>query len=132
MADLAAQHGLPLMTFRLGYATFHGETGVSADYQWWGRLVKTCMALGTVPDLEDLREGLTSVDYMTKALAWISRNPAALGRKFNLINSPEANLTLREFSRGWNATSACGSGSCRSANGAMRGRPISTHRSIRY
>lgn len=97
MADLAAQRGLPLMTFRLGYATFHGETGASADYQWWGRLVKTCMALGAVPDLQDLREGLTSVDYMTKALAWISRNPAALGRKFNLINSPEANLTLRAF-----------------------------------
>ncbi|WP_175673698.1 amino acid adenylation domain-containing protein [Burkholderia ambifaria] len=97
MADLAAQRGLPLMTFRLGYATFHGETGVSADYQWWGRLVKTCIALGTVPDLDDLREGLTSVDYMTKALARISRNPAALGRKFNLINSPETNITLKEF-----------------------------------
>lgn len=97
MADLAGQRGLPLMTFRLGYATFHGETGVSADYQWWGRLVRTCIALGTVPDLQDLREGLTSVDYMTKALARISRNPAALGRKFNLINSPETDLTLREF-----------------------------------
>ncbi|WP_425102721.1 thioester reductase domain-containing protein [Burkholderia ambifaria] len=97
MADLAGQRGLPLMTFRLGYATFHGETGVSADYQWWGRLVKTCIALGIVPDLDDLREGLTSVDYMTKALARISRNPAALGRKFNLINSPETNITLKEF-----------------------------------
>ncbi|WP_193101186.1 non-ribosomal peptide synthetase [Burkholderia sp. Z1] len=97
MGDLAAQRGLPLMTFRLGYATFHGETGVSADYQWWGRLVKTCIALGAVPDLQDLREGLTSVDYMTKALARISRNPAALGLKFNLINSPETDLTLREF-----------------------------------
>ncbi|WP_423761305.1 amino acid adenylation domain-containing protein [Burkholderia sp. NLJ2] len=97
MADLAEQRGLPLMTFRLGYATFHSVTGVSADYQWWGRLVKTCIALGTVPDLHDLREGLTTVDYMTKALARISRDPAALGRKFNLINSPETNLTLREF-----------------------------------
>ncbi|AZQ54634.1 non-ribosomal peptide synthetase [Burkholderia cenocepacia] len=97
MADLAARRGLPLMTFRLGYATFHGETGVSADYQWWGRLVKTCIALGTVPDLHDLREGLTSVDYMTKAIARISRDPAALGRKFNLINSPETDITLKEF-----------------------------------
>ncbi|MDR5666011.1 amino acid adenylation domain-containing protein [Burkholderia cenocepacia] len=97
MADQAAQRGLPLMTFRLGYATFHGETGVSADYQWWGRLVKTCIALGTVPDLNDLREGLTSVDYMTKAIARISRDPAALGRKFNLINSPETDMTLKEF-----------------------------------
>ncbi|KVL40522.1 non-ribosomal peptide synthetase [Burkholderia sp. MSMB1835] len=97
MADLAAQRGLPLMTFRLGYATFHGETGVSADYQWWGRLVKTCIALGTVPDLHDLREGLTSVDYMTKAIARISRQPAALGRKFNLINSPGTDMTLKAF-----------------------------------
>ncbi|WP_175845451.1 non-ribosomal peptide synthetase [Burkholderia arboris] len=97
MADLAVQRGLPLMTFRLGYATFHGETGVSADYQWWGRLVRTCIALGTVPDLHDLREGLTSVDYMTKALARIARNPAALGRKFNLINSPESDMTLKAF-----------------------------------
>ncbi|HEF5872961.1 TPA: non-ribosomal peptide synthetase [Burkholderia cenocepacia] len=97
MADLAAQRGLPLMTFRLGYATFHGETGVSADYQWWGRLVKTCIALGAVPDLHDLREGLTSVDYMTKAIARISRDPAALRRKFNLINSPETDITLKEF-----------------------------------
>lgn len=97
IADLAAQRGLPLMTFRLGYATFHSETGVSADYQWWGRLVKTCLARGTVPDLHDLREGLSTVDYMTKALAYISRKPEALGRKFNLINSPGTNLTLLEF-----------------------------------
>ncbi|MBJ9963112.1 non-ribosomal peptide synthetase [Burkholderia seminalis] len=97
MADEAARRGLPLMTFRLGYATFHGETGVSADYQWWGRLVKTCIALGTVPDLHDLREGLTSVDYMTKAIARISRDPAALGHKFNLINSPGTDMTLKAF-----------------------------------
>jgi amino acid adenylation domain-containing protein/thioester reductase-like protein len=97
MADLAARQGLPLMTFRLGYATFHSETGVSADYQWWGRLIKTCLARGTVPDLHDLREGLSTVDYMTRALAHISRKPEALGRKFNLINSPETNLTLLEF-----------------------------------
>ena len=28
--------GLPLMTFRTGYATCHSRTGVNADYQWWG------------------------------------------------------------------------------------------------
>ncbi|MFI8418442.1 non-ribosomal peptide synthetase [Serratia sp. NPDC078593] len=43
IADLAASQGLPLMTFRLGYATYHSQTGTSADYQWWGRLVKTCL-----------------------------------------------------------------------------------------
>lgn len=97
IADLAASHGLPLMTFRLGYATFHRTTGVCADYQWWARLVKTCIAFGNLPDLHDLREGLTTVDYMVSAIAHISRNPKALGKKFNLIHSPDNNLTLQGF-----------------------------------
>lgn len=97
IADLAAAHGLPLMTFRLGYATFNSRTGLSASYQWWGRLVETCIKFGAIPDLRDLREGLTTVDYMTRAIAHISRNPAALTKKFNLIHSDENNLTLKQF-----------------------------------
>lgn len=97
IADLAAQQGLPLMTFRLGYATSHSQSGVSADYQWWGRLVKTCLSSGTVPELHDLREGLTTVDYMTRTIAHISRNPQALGLKFNLIHQDSNNLTLQQF-----------------------------------
>jgi len=97
IADLAAAQGLPLMTFRLGYATCHSRTGVNADYQWWGRLVKTCISSGTVPDLREMREGLTTVDYMTRAIAHVSRNPQALGQKFNLIHQGDNNLTLREF-----------------------------------
>lgn len=97
IADLAAAQGLPLITFRLGYATSHSQTGVSASYQWWGRLVKTCISSGSVPDLHDLREGLTTVDYMTRAIAHISRNPQALGHKFNLIHEHHNNLTLKAF-----------------------------------
>ncbi|MDK1704580.1 amino acid adenylation domain-containing protein [Serratia rubidaea] len=99
IADLAAQQGLPLMTFRLGYATSHSRSGVSADYQWWGQLVQTCLNSGTVPDLRDLREGLTTVDYMTRAIAHISGNPQALGLKFNLIHENSNNLTLQQFFR---------------------------------
>lgn len=65
------------MTFRLGYATCHSRTGVNADYQWWGRLVKTCISSGTVPDLQDMREGLTTVDYMTRAIARLSQSAGA-------------------------------------------------------
>jgi amino acid adenylation domain-containing protein/thioester reductase-like protein len=97
LADAAEARGLPLATFRLGYATYHSETGLSANYQWWGRLVKTCIALGVVPDLHELHEGLTSVDYMTRAIARISTNPQAFGKKFNLIHSGEANVSLRSF-----------------------------------
>lgn len=97
IADLAAEKGLPLMTFRLGYATCDSRTGEFAEYQWWSRLIQTCLAFKAIPALTNLREGLTTVDYMCEAIGRISRNPLALGKKFNLIPSPEKNLTLEDF-----------------------------------
>lgn len=97
IADMAAAKGLPLMTFRLGYATCHSRTGVCADYQWWGRFIKTCLEHGAVPDLRKMREGLTTVDYMVKAVAHIARQPAALGKKFNLCQTLHRDPNLKQF-----------------------------------
>lgn len=97
VADLAAKEGLPLITYRLGYAMCHSETGASAPYQWWSGLVKNCVEFQSYPALTELREGLITVDYMTKAMAHITKNKDAIGKKFNLIASPETNLTLEDF-----------------------------------
>ena len=97
IADLAASKGLPLMTFRLGYATCHSRTGACADYQWWGRFIKTCLEKGRVPDLQKMREGLTTVDYMAQAVAHIAHQPAALGKKFNLCQTTRNDLDLKQF-----------------------------------
>lgn len=97
VADLAAKEGLPLITYRLGYAMCHSETGASAPYQWWSGLVKNCVEFQSYPALTELREGLITVDYMTKAMAYITKNKEAIGKKFNLIASPETNLTLEDF-----------------------------------
>ncbi|MDN3695425.1 amino acid adenylation domain-containing protein [Chryseobacterium tructae] len=97
IADLAVKEGLPLITYRLGYAMCHSETGASAPYQWWSGLVKNCVEFQSYPALTELREGLITVDYMTQAMAHITRNKEAIGKKFNLIASPETNLTLEDF-----------------------------------
>ena len=97
IADLAASKGLPVITHRLGYAMCNSETGACAPYQWWAGLVKTCIESGNYPALHELREGLITVDYMTKAIVHISKNPEAIGKKFNLIARPETNLTLEDF-----------------------------------
>ena len=97
LADRASSAGLPVMTFRLGYATCHSRTGVCASYQWWGRFIQTCLKYNAVPDLQQLLEGLTTVDYMVEAVACISRIPEALGQKFNLIQSDSTNLDLQAF-----------------------------------
>ena len=97
IADLASKEGLPLITYRLGYAMCHSETGASAPYQWWSGLMKNCIEFQSYPMLTELREGLITVDYMTKSMAYITKNKDAIGKKFNLIASPETNLTLEAF-----------------------------------
>lgn len=97
VADLAAKEGLPLITYRLGYAMCHSETGASAPYQWWSGLVKNCVEFQSYPALTELREGLITVDYMTQTMAHITKNKEAIGKKFNLIARPETNLTLEDF-----------------------------------
>ncbi|NNA95555.1 amino acid adenylation domain-containing protein [Pseudomonas gessardii] len=99
LADLAASQGLPVATFRLGYATCHSVTGVCANYQWWGRFIQTCLTHNAVPDLHNMREGLTTVDYMVRAIAFISRKPEAMGKKLNLCQTDSTNLDLKEFCR---------------------------------
>lgn len=97
LADLAASQGLPVITHRLGYAMCHSQTGASAPYQWWSGLVRNCIEFQSYPTLKELREGLITVDYMTRSIVHISRNKKAIGQKFNLIASPETNLTLEDF-----------------------------------
>ena len=97
IADLAAKEGLPLIIYRLGYAMCHSKSGASAPYQWWSGLVKNCIEFKSYPALTELREGLITVDYMTKTMAHITKNKEAVGKKFNLIASPETNLTLEDF-----------------------------------
>ncbi|TWF40432.1 amino acid adenylation domain-containing protein/thioester reductase-like protein [Chitinophaga polysaccharea] len=97
VADLAAAAGVPVITFRLGYAMCHSQSGASAPYQWWASLVKNCVQYASYPALRELREGLITVDYMAKAIVHITKNKEAIGQKFNLICSPETNLTLEQF-----------------------------------
>jgi amino acid adenylation domain-containing protein/thioester reductase-like protein len=97
VADLAASQGLPVMTYRLGYAMCHSKTGACATYQWWSSLIKVCLRYNAYPALVELREGLITVDYMVQSLAHITSQPDAIGKKFNLIASPSNNLTLEQF-----------------------------------
>lgn len=97
IVNLAENQGLPVITYRLGYTVCHSKTGVSAPGQWWAGLIKNSIESESYPLLPGLREGLVTVDYVTKAIAHISRNEAAIGRKFNLIPSAETNLTLEDF-----------------------------------
>jgi thioester reductase-like protein len=97
IAALAVAKGLPVILYRIGNSMCHSSTGVSASGNWWSMLVKGCIQAGAFPKLYAFREDLTTVDYITGAIAHISRQPTATGRKFNLLHTPPANITLTAF-----------------------------------
>lgn len=97
VAQQAIEQGVPIVIFRLGYVFCHSLTGATARYQWWGLLVRTCIELKTYPILIDQREELVSVDFISKAVAYISKNPDAAGQIFHLCPHPKDNMPMMEF-----------------------------------
>lgn len=97
IAQEAIKQGVPITIFRLGYVFCHSRTGATAKYQWWSALVKTCIQLKCYPILINQKEELTMVDFVSKAIAHISKKTAAIGKVFQLSPEPENNITVMEF-----------------------------------
>ncbi|MGI9652938.1 thioester reductase domain-containing protein [Chryseobacterium sp. RLHN22] len=97
VAQEAIKQGVPIVIFRLGYVFCHSLTGATAKYQWWGSLIKTCIQLKAYPILIDQKEELTMVDFVSKAVTYISKNPDSIGQIFHLSPEPEDNMTVTEF-----------------------------------
>ncbi|WP_428229025.1 amino acid adenylation domain-containing protein [Flavobacterium sp.] len=93
----AIKLGIPIIIFRLGYTFCHSITGATAKYQWWSLLVKCCVQLKHYPILLDQKEELVSVDFISKSIAHISKNPKAIGEIFHLSPAPKDNMTVMEF-----------------------------------
>ncbi|MNJ85083.1 Linear gramicidin synthase subunit D [compost metagenome] len=97
VAQEAIRQGVPIVIFRLGYVFCHSLTGATAKYQWWSSLIKTSIQLKCYPLLIDQKEELTMVDFVSKAVVHISKNPEATGEIFHLSPAPENNITVTDF-----------------------------------
>lgn len=97
MMQEAVNKGLPVINFRLGFAVCNGTTGATVMSQWWGSLVRSCVATGAFPLVMGLKDELTTVDYMAKAIVHIARQKDAVGKNFHLSPKPENDVSLTDF-----------------------------------
>ncbi len=97
MMQEAMIKGLPVINFRLGFAVCSGETGATVMSQWWGSLVRSCVATGAFPLIMGLKDELTTVDYMAKAIVHIAKQKDAVGKNFHLSPKPENNVSMTDF-----------------------------------
>jgi thioester reductase-like protein/amino acid adenylation domain-containing protein len=82
----AQERGLPISIYRPGNITGHSKNGIcnTNDFIW--RMLKACIQIGIAPDL-DITLDMTPVDYVSRAIVYLSLQRESFGKAFHLVNS---------------------------------------------
>ncbi|MCP4654876.1 MAG: amino acid adenylation domain-containing protein [bacterium] len=91
MVKAARARGLPVCIYRSPTISWHSRTGDANPDDLLCQLVKACIALGVVPK-RDRMAALTPVDYVSRAIVQLSRQPESIDRNFHLINPQRVHL----------------------------------------
>jgi amino acid adenylation domain-containing protein/thioester reductase-like protein len=98
---MARDRGLPVAIYRPGRIIGAADTGAWNTDDFVCGLIKACVELGLVPDL-DLPLEAVPVDYVSAATVRLSLRPESLGQAFHLVNPSAGRLSevldgLRSF-----------------------------------
>jgi amino acid adenylation domain-containing protein/thioester reductase-like protein len=96
----ARERGIPVCIYRLGTIVGHSQTGASQTNDLISRMLKGFIDFKSAPDL-DVTLNLTPVDYVSKAIAHLSKQKASVGKAFHILN-PQP-LPMRQLVRSINA-----------------------------
>ena len=86
LVQQANQRGIPTYIYRPGRISGHAETGAWNPDDYLCRMMRGCIQLGAVPDVEQNIE-MTPVDYMSQAIIHLSERATTPGTVFHLFNS---------------------------------------------
>ncbi len=84
LATIARSRGIPVSIYRPGRISGHSQTGFSNPDDLFFRLILGCIELGSAPVLDTALD-LTPVDYVSKAIVYLSRQQESLNKEFHLI-----------------------------------------------
>ncbi|MGG6294847.1 amino acid adenylation domain-containing protein [Leptolyngbya sp. AN02str] len=93
----ARANGVPINIFRPGFIVGHSQTGAHNPKDFISRLIKGCIQLGSFPALEEYKEQMVSVDYVSRAIVHLSTQQNALGQTFHLTPLPGQDLVLSDL-----------------------------------
>jgi amino acid adenylation domain-containing protein/thioester reductase-like protein len=81
----ANARGIPVCIYRPGMLTGHSQTGACQTNDLMCRIIKGVIQLKAAPDLNQW-VNMTPVDYASKAIVYLSRQQALLGKSFHIVN----------------------------------------------
>ena len=91
LVTIARDRGLPVSIYRPGRISGHSKTGACNSNDHTYRIIKGCIQLGSIPDL-DFKWNLSPCDYVSKAIVYLSQKSESLGKAFHLRNPQPFNL----------------------------------------
>jgi amino acid adenylation domain-containing protein/thioester reductase-like protein len=77
--------GIPVCIYRPGMLTGHSQTGVVQTNDLMCRIIKGMIQLESAPNLNQW-VNMTPVDYASKAIIYLSRQPSLIGKNFHIVN----------------------------------------------
>jgi thioester reductase-like protein len=85
LVRIARMRGIPVTIHRIGLIVGDSEHGCSNDDDFVARILIGSIQAGYGPDIQRQMD-MTPVDYVARAIVYLSRQPESLGKIFHLLN----------------------------------------------
>lgn len=91
LVTIGRDRNIPISIYRPGRISGHSKTGACNSNDHTYRIIKGCIQLGSIPDL-DFQWNLSPCDYVSQAVVSLSQQSSSLGKAFHLRNPQPFNL----------------------------------------
>lgn len=83
LVKVASDRGLPVTIYRPPLIAGDSQTGICNTHDFINLMTKGCLEMGSFPDVEYMLD-MSPVDYVSKAIVYLSREPSSVGKAFHL------------------------------------------------
>jgi thioester reductase-like protein len=91
LVKIAGDRGLPITIYRPPLISGDSKTGICNTHDFINLMIKGCLQMGYFPDVDYMLD-MSPVDYVSKAVVYLSRQETSIGKAFHLQHPQPASL----------------------------------------
>jgi thioester reductase-like protein len=91
LVKIASDRGLPITIHRPPLISGDSKTGISNTHDFINLMTKGCLAMGSFPDVDYMLD-MSPVDYVSKAIVYLSLQKESIGKAFHLQHPQPVHL----------------------------------------
>ncbi|MBD0387902.1 MAG: thioester reductase domain-containing protein, partial [Nostoc sp. C3-bin3] len=93
LVKIARDRGLPITIHRPPLISGDSKTGICNTHDFINLMTKGCLQMGSIPDVDYMLD-MSPVDYVSKAIVYLSRQKESIGKAFNLQHPQPVSLKI--------------------------------------